>query len=79
MNESIGLNNNKTRRVTEADGAIISRFKKTSQRLAERPTAKLAPVFCDCFLDEDEAGVVGLRTAKNSEKVWIFGKLQKTF
>ena len=65
INESVRRYENKIARVTEvfsgADGVIRSALIKTADGVLRRPAVKLAPVFFECFRDENEASDVGAR------------------
>ena len=63
IDESVKRHENKMARVIEvfpgADGVIRSALIKTSDGALQRPAVKLAPVFYECFRDENRAGDVG--------------------
>ena len=63
IEESVRRHENKMARVIEvfpgADGVIRSAVIKTSDGIFRRPAVKLAPVFYECFRDENRAGDVG--------------------
>ena len=69
IDESVRRQENEMARVTGvfpgADGVIRSAIIKTSDGVLRRPAVKLAPVFYECFRDENSAGDVGARDSKN--------------
>ena len=73
IDESVRRHENKMARVTEvflgADGVIRSASIKTADGVLRRPAVKLAPVFNECFRDQNRAGDVGSRDSKNY-KTW---------
>ena len=74
IDDSVRRHENKMARVTEvfpgADGVIRSALIRTSNGVLRRPAVKLAPVFYECFRDENRAGDVGA-------KHWKITKLDK--
>ena len=62
IDDSVRRHENKMARVTEvfpgADGVIRSALIRTSDGVLRRPAVKLAPVFYECFRDENRAGDV---------------------
>ena len=70
LDESVRQHENKMARVIEvfpgADGVIRSVPIGTGDEKLRRPAVKLAPVFYECFRDENRAGVVGARDSKNN-------------
>ena len=71
IDESVRRHESKMARVTEvfpgADGVIRSTSIKTADEVLRRPAVKLAPVFYECFRDENRAGDVGARHSENTK------------
>ena len=71
IDESVKRHHNKMARVIEvfpgSDGVIRSASIKTSDGCYHRPAVKLAPVFYECFQDENRAGDVGARDLKTDK------------
>ena len=69
IDESVPRHENKIVRVMEvfpgADGVIRSASIKTAYGVLRRPAVKLAPVFYECFRDENRCRNIGARDSKN--------------
>ena len=69
IDESVRRHENKMARVMEVDpgpdGVIPSASIKTADGVLRRPAVKLAPVFYECFRDENRASDVGAIASKN--------------
>ena len=69
IEESVRRHENKMARLIEvfpgADAVIRSAAIKTADGVFRRPAVKLAPVFYECFRDENRVGDVGARDSKN--------------
>ena len=69
VGESVRRNENKMARVTQTfpgtDGFIHSASMKTTDGVLRREAVKLAPVFYDCFRNDNRAGDIGARDRKN--------------
>ena len=71
IDESVRRNENKMARVTDvfpgADGVIRSASIETADGVLGRPAVKLAPVFYECFPDENRTGDIAARETKTDK------------